>query len=84
MQTNADALDDPLTQDLRAELGSKYGPVCIPFIGMFFAIGIRGKVKEFEPEFRSENQLAKDLGNETITKNKKGRFNKMKKNLFFT
>jgi predicted nucleic acid-binding Zn-ribbon protein len=57
-------------QNLRAELGSKYGAACIPFIGMFFAIGIRGKVKEFEAEFRSGNQLSKDLGNETIAKNK--------------
>jgi len=56
--------------ELRADLGSKYGMACIPVIGMFFAIDIHGKVKEVESEFRSGNRLYKDLGNKFIEKNK--------------
>jgi len=37
---------------------------------MFSAIGIPGKVKEFEAAFRGTNQAYKDLGNTLLAKNK--------------
>ena len=60
---NADALS--------AELGSKYGVACIPLIGFFAAISIHGRVKTFEPAFRSTNQIYQDLGNALLEKNTK-------------
>ena len=62
-QRNADALS--------AELGTKYGVACVPIIGFFAAIAIHGRVKTFEPAFRSTNQIYQDLGNTLLEKNKK-------------
>jgi len=61
-QRNADALI--------AELGTKYGVACVPIIGFFAAISIHGRVKTFEPAFRSTNQIYQDLGNTLLEKNK--------------
>ena len=60
---NADALS--------AELGTTYGVACVPIIGFFAAIAIHGRVKTFEPAFRSTNQIYIDLGNTLLEKNKK-------------
>ena len=60
---NADALS--------AELSTKYIMTCIPVIGLFSAIGIRSRVKTFEPAFRNANQIYKELGNALLEKNKK-------------
>ena len=60
---NADALND--------ELGKKYINACIPVFGLISANGILGRVKAFEPAFRSTNQIYQDLANALLLKNKK-------------
>jgi len=60
---NADAL--------RAELGSKYILSCFPIVGLSGAVKIHGRVKAFEPAFRSTNQIYRELGNTLLAKNKK-------------
>jgi len=60
---NADALN--------AELGSKYIQACLPIIGLFAAIRILGRLKTFEPAFRSTNQIYQDLANDLLAKNSK-------------
>jgi len=60
---NADALSN--------ELSKKYVYACFPVLGFISAIGIRKKVKTFEPAFRGTNQIYKDLGSVLQEKNKK-------------
>jgi len=62
-QQNADALN--------AELKTKYILACFPVIGVRPAAGILGRVKAFEPAFRSTNQIYRDLGSALLVKNSK-------------
>ena len=68
---NANEVPKQNADALSTELGSKYGIACIPIIGFIAAIGIHGRVKTFEPAFRSTNQIYKDLGDALLEKNKK-------------
>jgi len=56
---------------LNAELGSKYILSCFPIVGLSGAVKIHSRVKEYEPAFRSTNQIYKELGNTLLAKNKK-------------
>ena len=56
---------------LNVELGKKYIISCLPIYGLISAIGILGRVKAFEPAFRSTNQIYQDLLNALLVKNKK-------------
>ena len=67
----ADEIFKQRAQGLRADASLKLDVSCIPVFGMFTAIGVRGKIKEFETEFRGGNQLYKDIGNELTEKTKK-------------
>jgi len=60
---NADALN--------AELNKKYILACVPVVGVSSAVGILGRVKAFEPAFRSTNQIYRDLGSALLVKNSK-------------
>ena len=60
---NADALN--------AELSGKYIQTCLPLIGLFAANGILKRVKDFEPAFRSTNQIYQNLAYSLFEKNKK-------------
>jgi hypothetical protein len=60
---NADALT--------TELGKKYICACFPVFGWIFAIGILGRLKAFEPAFRSTNQIYQELANALLAKNSK-------------
>lgn len=62
-QQNADALV--------AEMNKKYLLSCLPFIGFLFGIGIMGKIKSFEPAFKSTNQIYRSLGTKLLEKNGK-------------
>jgi len=62
-EQNADALN--------AELDKKYILACFPVFGWISAIGILGRVKTFEPAFRSTNQIYQDLANALLVKNRK-------------
>jgi hypothetical protein len=62
-QQNADALE--------AELNTKYIIACIPVAGVQSSAGILGRVKAFEPAFRSTNQIYRNLGNNLLVKNSK-------------
>jgi len=56
---------------LKTELGGKYIQVCLPLIGLFASGGILGRIKTFEPAFRSTNQIYQQLANALLEKNKK-------------
>jgi hypothetical protein len=60
-QANADAF--------RADSSTKYILACIPFIGVFVAFGILGKIKTFEAAFKSTNRIYRDLAAEILAKN---------------
>jgi septal ring factor EnvC (AmiA/AmiB activator) len=60
-QANADAF--------RADSSTKYMLACIPFIGVFIAFGILGKIKSFEAAFKSTNRIYRDLATEVLAKN---------------
>jgi hypothetical protein len=60
-QANADAF--------RADSSTKYMLACIPFIGLFVAFGILGKIKSFEAAFKSTNRIYQDLAAEILAKN---------------
>lgn len=60
-QANADAF--------RADSSTKYILACIPFIGLFVAFGILGKIKSFEAAFRSTNRIYQNLAAEILAKN---------------
>jgi len=62
-QQNADTLS--------TELGKKYITACLPLFGCIAAIGILGRVKAFEPAFRSTNQIYQNLANAILVKNSK-------------
>lgn len=56
---------------LRAELRTKYLLACIPGIGSLFALGILGRLKTFEPAFRSTDQIYRNLGSDLLVKNRR-------------
>ena len=60
-QANADAF--------RADTSTKYILACIPFIGVFVAFAILGKIKSFEAAFKSTNRIYRDLAAEILAKN---------------
>jgi hypothetical protein len=60
-QANADGF--------RADSSTKYILACIPFIGVFVAFGILGKIKSFEAAFTSTNRIYRDLAAEIFAKN---------------
>jgi hypothetical protein len=62
-QENADAM--------RTEMTTKYALTCIPVIGFIFAILLLGRLKAFEPGFRSKTKIYRDLGAEILAKNGK-------------
>ena len=60
-QANADGF--------RADCSTKYMLACIPFIGVFVAFGILGKIKSFEAAFKSTNRVYRELAAEILAKN---------------
>ncbi|MDR2584095.1 MAG: hypothetical protein LBC75_11490 [Fibromonadaceae bacterium] len=56
---------------LNANISVDYISTCVPVVGFMLAFTILGRLKEFESEFRSTNQVYRDLGNALLKKNKK-------------
>jgi len=68
---NANEVPKQNADALSAELRKKYIFACFPVFGCISAFGILGRVKVFEPAFRSTNQIYRDLGNALLVKNSK-------------
>jgi len=68
---NANEVPKQNADALNAELHKKYILACFPVFGCISAFGIFGRVKTFEPAFRSTNQVYRDLGGTLLVKNSK-------------
>ena len=65
----ADEVPQRNADSLRSSISTAYMVSCLPWIGIFAAAGVPGKIKKFEPAFGSSVPVYRELGEALLKKN---------------